>query len=352
MRFEKSVMSILKSLSANFPIINALGYRPKKPIAILVSADEIETIRRILCNFVGPVVDNSMSLTKVGEILCNTNSDFVWLPYSDTRKGREILDFINTAQKIGGVGKQGITALPLVVATGKVQSKDLEDFFLVYVDGELSNVQIFTDDVVPPDNQVQVVLDKISGLELHGKSQEEKALMSAACFLHPALKRHGHEEELGQLLRCAAKLVQQDEDSRDISAIGAFFVSELYIWQEREKFHNILELPWVEMSAEQHFEEIILFDHQYVYMQETLFEEICRKLLEIFSKGALKKGLADCGILCPENSKTYTAKFNYNNIVGQYKRKRALRLVRKKLNQLGELEFVELCLEGGKQDEN
>lgn len=348
MQFETSVLTLLKSLGANFPIIKDIGYRPKRPIALLMSADGIESVRRILCVFRGPVINDAMSLTKVGEVLCSSNSDFVWVPYSNTRKGQEILGFITTAQEIGSVGEKDITALPLFTVTGRVQNKDLEKLFLIYMDRDFSNVQVAVEDVVPPDNQVQVVLDKISELKLYGKSQEEKAFMSAACFTYPALKAQGRGKNLEQLLRCAAKLVEQDEDSRDTNVIGAFFVSELYIWQERENFQNVLELPQIEMSAEEHLEELILFDSQYLYMQESLFEEICKKLLENFSKGALKKALVDCEILCPENSKTYTAKFNYTNIVGEYKRKRALRFERKKLNQLGELEFVDLCLEGGK----
>ena len=83
----------------------------------------------------------------------------------------------------------------------------------------------------------------------------------------------------------------------------------------------------------------IVSSKQYFYISERLFKEIANPLIKVVAIDVLKKTLKQEGILCPENTRTFTVKMGYYNLVTEYKRKRMLRFSRDKLDHVGELDF-------------
>lgn len=335
---------LIKSLGVNYPIINEIGCAPTKLITIVVSGYQTKTVCNILENYRAAKITDFMALSNISDVLCDTNSECVLIPYSTTRKGKDILQFIKTAVQMGCVGDRKLRALPVLISETGIQGSDTENLFVMHLQGDLSSIHLSVEDVVPPDEQIEVVVDKIRDLDLAGKCAEERALLTASCFLYPHLKSEGKSREFEQLLNLASDLVIRDDNNRDPYEACELFVEELYLWQERTQFHDIYQLPNLGMNAEAKLDSIILFNDQYIYMKQQLFEQISQPLLGVFSLDVLKAALADEGIICPENGKTYTAKVGYRNIVGEYKRERMIRFRREKLSRVGEMDFIDLCI--------
>ena len=93
-----------------------------------------------------------------------------------------------------------------------------------------------------------------------------------------------------------------------------------------------------------------LYDEKFVYMREKIFKLVCNQLLRFFSLDVIKKSLVDAGILYPESSRTFTRKVNYYNLIGEYKRVRMFCIQRTEINRLGEMDFVDLCLDERRRD--
>lgn len=346
---NRRIASILKSYGVNQQIINDIGYRLSKPIMVVADEANINWITKSIVNFERVYMGESVNKKEAAKILSETYSEFVIVPYPMTRKGRELLDDIIIIMK-SGIGSNGHTNAPtLIFAERTVRRKDIENYYMVYFEGDLDEVPVVSmEEVVPTDEQVEVVLDKISELDMHGKTQTEKALLAACCFLYPNLKEHGQMDEYEELFNCVQTLARQNEEGNFIADLGKTFIMEIYKWQETTRFHNVFELPDIEMSVVDCIDEVFLFDDDYFYMKESLFMNISSSLLKIFPSEVLKSALVDEGILRPENEKAYTVKANYYNITGGYERIRMLRFKRSVLKKCGETDLIELCLETGR----
>ncbi len=335
---------LIKSLGANYPIINQIGFAPAKLIMLVIGGQQIQLVCRILENISAPYITEFMSPSTVKNVLYSTNSENVIFLYSTTRKGKNQLHFLNTFMQFGGSEDQRLGALAVLVSERNIWGSEREKLFCIYLPLDLSNIDIPLDYVVPPDEQIAVVMDRIRNLELAGKSQEEKALLAAACFIYPYLVNTEKDGEFDDLLNLASELVRRDENNQYTEKLGQLFIEEIYKWQERSSFQDVYQLPNLEMKIEQNLDKFVLFDGQYIYMKEQLFAEIVQSLLEVFSLDFLKSALVEEGILCPENTRTYTSKMGYRNIIGDYRRERMLRLKRDRLNRAGEMEFIDICL--------
>ena len=339
---KADVMRILKSLGANYPIIRAIGYEMTKPVVVITAGSGTKEVMECVTNFTAPKIGEDAKLRDLEKALAETNSEFLILLFSATRKGREQINFLISAMKLG----TNLNALPLIISDGRIQREDVTDFFMVYLGQDLQDIHIPLKDVVPPDEQVEVVLDKITEIAVGGKTPEEKALLAAVCFLYPNLKKENRNEEFGKLVDCAKALAAQDEEGSSIAGLGEMFVTEIFEWQEKTGFCDIHELPMLEMNVVNCIDRIILFDACYFHLKESLLADIAKPLLELFPMDVLKATLVEDGMLCPENSKTYTTKVNYCDIVGNYQRIRMLRFNRAAFNRFGELEFIDLCCSG------
>lgn len=336
-------LKLIKALGVNYPIINMIECAPTKLITLAVSEHQMKSACTILENYGAPIIGDSMTPSQISQVLCETNSECVLFPFSPTRKGRELVRFIAAAVQMGSVGNMKLRALPVLITDTQIQECDTENLFIIHLQGALSSIQIPLEVIVPPDEMIPVVIDKIRDLDLAGKCAEEKALLISACFLYPYLKSAGKADEFKQMLKLASNLVEQDDNNRDPYEAAELFIEELYQWQERTQFQDVYPLPDLEMSIEARIDNIILFNDRYLYMKDRLLEQICQALLGIFSADVLKSVLTDAGIIYPENARTYTTKVGYRNIVGEYRRERMIRFRRANLNRAGDMDFVELC---------
>ncbi len=155
------------------------------------------------------------------------------------------------------------------------------------------------EEVVPHDEYVEVVQDKIKGIDMLGRTRTEQALLAACCFRYPYLKEHNRLNEYEELFRCVEYLVMQNEDVNFVADVGKTFIDIVYKWQERTRFHNAYELPNIEVNVIEHIDEVFLFDDKYFYMKESLFATIVCPLLDVFPLDVLKSTLDDDGIFMP-----------------------------------------------------
>lgn len=343
----KKTLKILKSLGANYPVIRSLGYELKKPILAIVACDEVKFFMDSLSVYNAAKISEFAKIRDIEKVLRDTSLEYVFFPYSQSKKGKEQAEYLIDAMKLGAAG-----AIPLVIADRKIQRESMASFFTVYMDGRLEDIYLPMEEVVPTDGQLAVVFDRVYGLEMKGKTQEERALLAAACFLYPMLHKANKEGEFRELLNCVDVLVKQDEDG-DSANLAELFVEEVYRWQERTCFHDVFALPRLEMQVAQRLDEVILFDSKYLYMQEKLLEKIAHGMLDHIPVSILKAALSDVKILIAENTATYTVKVNYYNIAGNYERVRMLRFDREAFHRWGEMEFIDLCMAGKEMyDEN
>lgn len=335
-------LTLVKSLGVNYPIISMIECTPTRLITLVVSEHQLKAACGILENFGAPLIGEFMTPSQISQVLCETNSECVLFPFSPTRKGKELVRFIAAAVQMGSIGNMKLRALPVLISDTEIQGCDIDNLFVIYLRGDLSAIHISLNEIVPPDEQLEVVFDKIRD-HLTIKNTEEKALMISACFLYPYLKKEGKVHKFMQMLEIASALVEQEDNNRDPYEAAELFIEELYLWQERTQFQDVYPLPNLEMSIVSRIDNILLYSDRYIYVKDKLFEQICQALLSIFSADVLKAALTEAGIMYPESAKTYTAKVGYRNIAGEYKRERMIRFRREKLNRAGDMDFVELC---------
>ena len=338
-------LKILKSLGVNYPVIRSLGYEVRKPFLLVTNCDDMKFLLECLSVYDAVRISEFSKLKDIETVLHETNSEYIFFPYSISKKGKEQADYFVTAMKLGKAGKESVNAIPLAISDGKIRRENTAPYFTIYFDEGLENMYLPLEEVVPADEQLAVVIDKISELNLQGKTQEEKTLLVAACFLYPALHRENREDEFRELLNCVDMLVKQDEDGDSVN-LAELFVEELYQWQERTCFHDVFALPRLEMQVTQRLDEVILFDSKYLYMQEKLLKKIVHDMLNNVPMVILKAALSDVGMLLTERTETYTVKVNYYNIAGNYERVRMLRFNREAFSRWGEMAFIDLCLAG------
>lgn len=343
---ETMVCRVIKSLAVNYPILLDNGCGFEKLLMLVTGQGDMSTVLRTIGGDTPLIIYEGMTRAKITSILTTENSKPVFYLFSPSAKGHELIRNLALMIKMGTFGKQNISVIPILVSERIPPDVDLSECFSVYLDTGLRELTIKSEEVVPTDSQVAVVLDKIKDFTVNVKTQEEKSLKAAACFLYPILKEENEGADFPEYLELVEKLIVSDDENQDINSSGEIFLRELYRWQEANEFSNVYELPDLEMEATKNFEGVILFDEQFVYLKDSLFKEILGTLLEIFSIDALKNSLVGEKILCPSQKKSYTTKVGYYNVAGEFDRVRMLRFDRSKLKMVGELDFIELCIDG------
>lgn len=120
-------------------------------------------------------------------------------------------------------------------------------------------------------------------------------------------------------------------------------MDELYRWQSGTNFNAVYELPCLSTFMLQRLHKAIFFDGKYIYIKDELFKKISSLLLSGYPINILKKLLIDDGIICSDNTNTYTVKMLYRDSAGNPGSERMLRFSREKIDRAGEAGFVEIC---------
>lgn len=339
----ENTIIILKSMAINYPILKGCQLELTKPLLVVVEKGQLKTTVNIFSDGNAPCISEYTRIKECKRIFSESNSTFVIYPYSHTRKGKEFLSFLSTVVMAGAIEETEINALPLVISEGIPIDCDLDAFFTVFIDGNLDGVHVDGMIAVPSDRQLTLVENKINALILDGFSQDKRALFSAVCFIYPSTLDSKCQFSFDMLLCCAEKLLDFDDDNKGAGNLGDVFISELYHFIEGEEFFALHELPNLEMCAVENFHQAVYFDSDFIFFKESFFKKIAEPLLRIFSLGVVKKALVQEGLLCPENTRTYSVKMPYYDLFGVYRRERMLRFKRSRLNCVGELDFIDLC---------
>lgn len=341
----KEALFVLRSLGVNYPILKEYGLGLSKLLLVIVGEGQTPKAKALLSDSDVPSVDEFMSVREVKKVFMDANSTFIIYPYAISRKSQDFLSLLEIIARTGEIAGIKINALPLVISEGIPLGYDLQRSFTVFFEGDLADVDIDLDEVVPFDEELTVVEDKLRSFLPNATSPDEKTLLAAACFLYPNMARAGRQEQFEQILLEAKNLVARNEENRDTDGLEEAFIRTLYSWQEENNFCEVFELPYLEMQVVEQMEEVMLFDGTYVYMKDELLKKICEPLLDIFSIDIVKQELVRVGILCPSANNTYTVKVGFYNLAGGYERVRMLRFVADKLKYPGEMDFLELCIE-------
>lgn len=347
---QRDILLILLSLGTNYPILKEYGLGTSKLLFVIVGEGQTQKAKSLLSDNDTPSVDEFMSIREVKRIFMDANSTFITYSYSYSRRGQEFMPFLEMIARTGDVAGFKINALPLVIAEGIPLGYDLQRSFTVFLEGDLTEVDIDLEEVVPLDEELAVVEDKIQTILPIAASPDEKMLLAAACFSYPIMKRAGKQQEFENLLEHARRLATLNEENQDTSQLEVLFINLLYDWQRQTDFHRVYELPYLEMKTLEWLKESMFFDTNYIYMHEEVFKKIVKPLLNLFSLPVVKKALVEISMICPDQAGTYTAKMGYYNVVGQYQRIRMLRFSADKLERPGELGFLELCRCGKGED--
>lgn len=339
----ENAILLLKSIGINYPVLKEYGLELTKPLLVVIDRGQLKAAVSMFSEGDALMLNEFMKVRDCKKVFSAANSTFVLFPYSQSRKGRDFLAFLSCIARVGAMEETPINAMPLILSEGVPYDCDMEDFFSVFITGSLGEVHIDEKIVVPPDKQLAVVEDKINIMITDNFSQDEKAFMAAACILYPNMIEADLKKRFYDVINCARRLAKVNEDNQCVNGLGDAFIRELYYWQEQNAFHDVFELPNLEMSTEEKLDEVILFDERFLYISEKIFKEISRPLIKIFAVDIFKRTLMQEGILCPDNTSTYTVKMPYYNLIAEYKRKRMLRFSRNKLNHLGELDFLDKC---------
>lgn len=343
---NEEIIAILKSLGSNYPIIREFGCEPTRLLVLIVKAGQLKPVMDYLSDAHTPKLDAFMSIKQVAGILTSNASAFAVYSYAPSKNSNGFIMGLADIVRGGKIMGKTITTIPLVVAEEEIiLFLDTYNFFTVYWDGCVETLALKQDDIIPDDDQVPVVWDKLKTVLNLEQTAEEKAMLAAACFLYPELSESYPNVQFDSYLRTVEEMIRQDDDNKDANHLSDMFLQELYRWQEKMAFSDIFELPNLDMKTLERLEQIILYDSDYIYMKQDLLKKIAGNLLAVFSTSVLKSQLFEAGILCADRSKTYTIKVTYFDIAGQFHRERLLRFARCKINIVGELDFVEACLD-------
>lgn len=339
-------LQILKSIGVNFPILKETGYVLTKPILLVVNSGQLPNAISIFRLNEKSMLFERMKDKQLLQVMTSLNSGFAIYPYCATTKGNDFMKQLVEIMRTGMVFGKQISAPILIISEEIPSGNNLQEYFTIYTEENFDKIEISYKDVVPDDSQISVVFDKINEHCLESQTQQEKVMNAAVCFLYPILSQNGKKELLHQYFEVVAKLIENDEMTGDNNKVGEEFIFQLYRWQEQIGFTNIHQLPDLSMKCSKNMEKCVFYDEEFVYVKDKLFKNICGELLQIYASDILKKKLLEENIIVPDGARTYTAKMGYRNIAGQYCRERMIRFDRKKLQKIGELDFVETCLDG------
>lgn len=341
---DNKKITILMSLALNLPIIRDLGCEPSKLLVLNVREGQFKKVMELFSDKRIPKLDALMSKKQLRNVL-SENISFVIYPYTPSKKNDDFISELEKIVKVGTIMGDEVMACPIVVTEGEIQGFINMNMFSVYLDFDSELLPVQEREVVPPDNQLSVVLDKISNVITLESGTEERALLSAVCFLYPNLIKKASTEAFEDWLGVAREMIRQDEDNKAVKNIASLFIGELCRWQEKVNFSEVYELPNLEMKNAEKMDCAFFYDGDFIYMKEKLFKCIAERLFLVFSVDVVKRELVKADVICVDMTSTYTVKMTYLDIAGQFHRERMLRFNRGKFTLLGEMEFIELCEE-------
>lgn len=345
MEDTNKTLEILYSLALNYPLIKNFGYSMNRPIACVISSlEEAEKVIRYLSPFSNPKVISASATPKSCErILAKANSEFVFIYYTSIPQAKKVLQTAITVAQTGRVGEECCNAIPFIFFQLTIPEEWKDYCFLLYLSGNIPFCVLNdnrADDLVEAYfHQDQIVKSFIQKIEK--KNSMKGVLQCSAYFLFPHMTQIYEDSErvLEECLDACEKLIRMDEDARDSSDAAEVFVSLLYIWIESNK---IWIYPKSKVCGQGPFGNI-LYDRDFLYIPDTIFDEITNPMRNMQSGALIKQTLKEERILVCDQSTAYTSKVVTWNAYGIMGRIRALKFRLDRLNQVGDIPLLQLC---------
>ena len=335
---------LLKSLGVNFPVLQDWGYSFPRLVTVVVPQGEVQKATNIFKSYFFTMLDEFSKKEDIRKALVSTHSAFVIFPYKKSPRSDMVIDQLYALIQAGFVDGEPIQAIPTLITDDYLVEDQEKKQFIVYVDTEVPTHNIPIKCVVPGADQLPLVKDKIDMVTRRGNSEEEKVLLAACCFMYPILKQQGKEEEIEELFREAQRLCWMEEEVRDLQGMDDLFLDVFNAWQDKEQFHDVYELPFIDNVVMAGKDDVIFYDEEYIFLSDMLFKTIVKPVLHIVPLSRLKQSLKEEGILTThKDTGTFTVKMPYVDDRGNKKRITMLRFLRRKLNRAGKLDIITTC---------
>lgn len=339
------IITLLKALGLNFPVISDMGYYFSRVIMLVVAEGQTRYVMRLLSSYGCAKMDEFSKTRDIRQKFLDVHSAFVIFPYTCSSQSEKMLNVVSSLLKAGEIDTEPIQALPIFITEDEYIYDKENRLFLVYCDDDFTGMNIPLRTVVPQEKDLSLIGEKIRTNTTREQSIEERTLCAAACFLYPILLEMREENLFEELLELPERLCELDEDVRETDNVGEYFRKSLENWGKKKKFDEVFRLNEEKVDLKKG--TMILYDDEYLYMTEALFREIVEPILKIIPIRIMKASLKEQEILLTNNhsSRGYTVKISLK-IAGEEKliRIRMMKFNRESLHKEGELEFIDTCL--------
>ena len=331
----KVTLRILTSLSANYPIIRDWGFAPSRLLYVLTEKGMMQQLKNALFLNNTQVLNPFDGLKSAKKIISETFSAPVLFIYQKSKNSDTMLELLQNHTLNRGLG-----ALPIVISDC-IPAVEHTDVFMCFASGHVPESGFEWKDVVPKAEDLPIVKDMIRRKTLSVEDDMERTLIAGACFLYPVFPQEERDKKMRFALETVKCLMEADEDSRDRNGLADLFVNLIHDYFENHDVPCVVELPDISEQDIKNFENGLFYDPQFLYLDEKLFENVSRELLNMVPKNVLKKTLLESEILSVTESGTYSCKMNYIDGKGDYRRRRMLRLRRERLNLCGRMDVID-----------
>ena len=326
---------IITSLSVNYPILRDWGFAPSRLLCIFTEKGMMQQLKNALFLKNAQVLNPYDGLKSAKKIISETFSAPVLCIYQKSKNSDTMLELLQNHTLNRGLG-----ALPIVISDC-IPAMESADVFMCFASEHIPKVGFEWKDVVPKAEDLPIVKDMIRRKTLSVEDDMERTLIAGACFLYPVFPQEERDKKMRFALETVKCLMEADEDSRDRNGLADLFVNLIHDYFENHDVPCVVELPDISEQDIKNFENGLFYDLQFMYLDEKLFENVSRELLNMVPKNVLKKTLLESEILSVTESGTYSCKMNYIDGKGDYRRRRMLRLRRERLNLCGRMDVID-----------
>ena len=344
MKAEKILQLTLFSLGLNAPVLLHFGYRLNRLLCLVVGEDESKATIDSFYEFNCLIIDESFSPTFVRKRISEETFSFILFSMNTEKKSTlEILSILYAAVASGYFNNRKFTATVIIVTENQYLRDVDNQLFFVCLTEPLQPGQIAISDVVPKPEELALVFHKIKELEKSEFDPASKIFYAAACFLFP------HNQDNMILETCCSVLSSiftvNEAFHNEGASLDQLFVKRITNWAKETNFSDVIELPYLNTDEYSRLNIAIFYsaEKDLMYISEYLFSKIIEKL--DLSSPAIKRALADSGVLLPEcsNFKTFTVKMNCF-VNSKPHRPRMLRLNAEKLVSASGLMLIDACI--------
>lgn len=314
---------LLKALAMNYPIIQSMDLIFPKTITVITPSGTAGKVKNILKNF--PECRATMANSDFQFVFC-TNAKKINIKAAQIRE--ELLN-----------GIQVTRGLPIIITETLAVDELSDDQFIIFIDEDLVEYQFENSLLYPDEKRLPSIMKQVSNYKKIITSEEKICLQIAKDFVPETAMAFLDEKKLSDMIKI---LCERDEEARSENHFLEIFTKILYSWQGMKGFCNVCSLKEARVFQRDTY---IFYDDEFLYLSSKLFREIVSPITKSVALTTLKAGLVKDGVLIPEKkSSNFTVKVTCKDEKNIPVRIRMLRLKQEKLNRMGMLSFIHLCI--------